>query len=214
MSNVSYQFVVPHGYSQTASAIVTAVGLCKSKVKVKPGGEFTFKLAPAPGYFKIKFLLYISESNGTTTIRIQASGNDLKRLHFMAYDKFINALTEAGLDVPVVPGDPYIVTTVQIGGGVEQQFYAKQHLSVGNAIAGGLLFGDLGVLMGAFAGGRSRGKTKTVLSNSALFLLCYSNGMVEEKEVKKGSKLYVEVMAKLGATPDLRSKPAPQTYQL
>lgn len=201
--DISYQFVVPHGYSHTASAIVDAVTLCKSKVKEKPGGEFSFKILPASGYFRIKFLLYISESGGNTTIRIKSSGNDLKRLHFMAYDKFINALTEVGIDVPVLPGDPYIVTTVQIGGGIEQQFYARKQLSVGGAITGGLLFGDLGALIGAYGGGRSRGQTKTVLSNSAIFLLCYSNGMVEEKEIKKSSKLYLEVMAKLEATPNL-----------
>lgn len=201
--DISYQFIVPHGYSQTASAIVDAVALCKSKAKAKPGGEFSFKILPASGYFRIKFLLYISESDGSTTIRIKASGNDLKRLHFMAYDKFINALSEVGLDVPVVPGEPYIVTTVQIGGGIEQQFHARKQLSLGGAITGGLLFGDLGALMGAYGGGRTRGRTKTVLSNSTIFLLCYSNGMVEEREVKKGSKLYVEVMAKLGATPNL-----------
>ena len=180
-----------------------AVELCKSKARAKPGGEFSFKITPAPGYFRIKFLLYISESNGFTTIRIRASGNDLKRLHFMAYDKFINALHQVGLDVPVVPGEPYIVTTIQIGGGIEQQFSARNQFSVGGAIAGGLLFGDLGALVGAYGGGKTRGRTKTVLSNSAIFLLCYSNGMVEEKEVKKGSRLYVEAMAKLGAAPSL-----------
>ena len=121
----------------------------------------------------------------------------------MAYDKFINALTEVGIDVPVVPGEPYIVTTVQLGGGIEQQLFSKKNISLGGAIAGGLLFGDLGMLMGAYGSGKTRGRTKTVLSNSAIFLLCYSNGMVEEREVKKGSKLYVEVMAKLGATPNL-----------
>lgn len=204
MADISYQFTVQSGYAQTAAAIVSAVEQCKSKVKTKPGGEFSFKITPAFGYFRVKFLLYISESNGITTIRIKASGNDRKKLHFMAYDKFLNGLMAAGLDIPVVPGEPYIVTTMQIGGGVEQQFYSRQHMSVSGAIAGGLLFGDLGALVGAYGGGSTRGRTRTVISNRALFLLCYSNGMIEEREIRKGSKLYVEVMAKLGATPNIR----------
>ena len=201
MADISYQFAVPCEYAQTASAITAAAEACKGKVKQKPGGEFSFKIAPASGYFGIKFLLYISETNGTTTIRIKTSGNDLKKLHFMAYDKFLNALMSAGLEIPVVPGTPYIVTTIQVGGGIEQQYSSKQNISIGGAITGGLLFGDIGALMGAYNGGTTKGRTKTIFSKSALFLLCYSNGMIEEQEVKKGTKLYEEVMAKLNVSP-------------
>lgn len=198
---ISYQFTVPEKYDRVHSAILQAAELCHCTVKAVAGTGFTFKMSPGSGYFKIAFTVFFSEANGITTLRIVTSGTDRKALHFRVYDRFLTALIRTGLTIPVVPGNPYIVTTLQIGGGTEQRSTSKNKPSWGGAFVGGFLFGDVGALIGGLGGSSSKGTTKTVLSNSALFLICYSNGIIEEREVKKGTRLYTEVMAKLGADP-------------
>lgn len=203
MARISYQFTVPHDYNEVADAVINAVRFCNARCDWTRGGQFTFKLSPGFGYFAIKFTVYISETNGVSTIRILTDGADRKTLHFRTYDMFLTALEEMDILVPVVTGEPYIVTASQIGGGVEQRFDSRQSVSVSGAVIGSFLFGDLGAVAGAY-GGPTRGKMKSVLSNSALFTICYSNGMIEEREIKKGTKEYAEIMAKLNAKPIIR----------
>lgn len=197
---ISYQFTVPEAYDRVHAAILQAAELCRCHVKAA-GTGFTFRMSPGSGYFKITFTVFFSQSNGITTLRIVTSGGDRKALHFRVYDRFLTALIRTGLTIPVVPGEPYIVTTLQIGGGTVQRSTSRSTPSLGGALVGGFLFGDVGALIGGLGGSSTKGTTKTVLSNSALFLICYSNGMIEEKEVRKSTRLYAEVMAKLGADP-------------
>lgn len=198
---ISYQFTVSETYDKVHSAILWAAEMCNCPVRAASTTGFSFNMSPGSGYFKIAFTVFFSEANGITTLRITTSGTDRKSLHFRVYDRFLSALIRTGLSVPVVPGTPYIVTTMQLGGGTEQRFTSKSKPSLGGAFVGGILFGDVGALIGGLGNTTTRGSTKTVLSNSALFLICYSNGMIEELEVKKSTRLYSEVIAKLGADP-------------
>lgn len=200
----TYQFTVQHNYDTVANAIRQALVDCGRRYKEKPGGGFKFRMPCARWKYAFKFVLYISETGGITTIRItEKVGSSSKKYALLSYDRFITALENCGLSIPIATGKPYIVTATQIGGGIEQQFTAKKQMSMGGAFVGGLLFGDLGAIAGAY-NGKTKGKTKTAFSNSALFLICYSNGMVEEREVSKRSQLYTEVMAKLNANPVIR----------
>ncbi|MGN1383253.1 MAG: hypothetical protein ACI4W2_10625 [Eubacterium sp.] len=207
---ISYQFTVEERYDRVHSAILYAAEMCNCSVSAVSGTGFTFKMSPGSGCFKIKFIVFFSESNGITTVRITTSGTDRKSFHFRVYDRFLEALARAGLNIPVVHGDPYIITTMQIGGGTEQRYSGKSSPSLGGALAGGILFGDVGAIIGGIGNSAAKWRTKTVLSNSALFLICYSNGMIEEQEVMKGTRLYTEVMAKLGADPVIQ-KPGKST---
>lgn len=207
-----YQFSVPHDFDTTAAAIRGAVALFGKKLKERPGGEFIFTVPVTALKTGPNYAVYISDTDGVTTIRIMQTSEISKKYQRIAYDKLLVALARNGLDIPVSTGEPYIVTATQIGGGLEQQFTSKQSMSVGGAIAGGMLFGDLGSAMGAFSG-KTTGRSKTVLSNSALFLICYSNGMIEEKEVKKNTRLYTEVLAKLNANPVIRKTPIEQSQK-
>lgn len=201
----SFQFTVNGDYNAVANAVRAAVGSLGRKVKEKAGGEFTFS-SPVPGKsVTVKFVLYLSESNHVTTMRFMCNTDTSKRYVLSAYDRFLIALEDSGLEVPVVPGKPYIVTTVSLGGGLAQQYTSRQQFSVGGAMVGGMLFGDLGVLIGGYSRPMQT-RSRTVLSGSEFFLLCYSNGMVEEREVKKDSKLYAEVMAKLNAEPVIHNR--------
>lgn len=197
----SFQFTVKSNYNTVAEAIRKATQICGNGCKERPGGEFSFRISG------LKFFLYVSESNDICTLRLLLKNNGSTSNYILqAYDRFLISLVQSGLDIPVVPGKPYIVTTVAIGGGIEQKYTSSQPFSVGGAVVGGFLFGDLGAIVGGY-GGTRKGQTKSFLSNSALFLLCYSNGMIEEKEVKKNTKLYAEVMAKLNADPVIPKRP-------
>lgn len=202
----SFQFTVKGNYNTIAEAIRKATQICGNRCKERPGGEFSFRISG------LKFFLYISESNEICTLRLLLKNNGSTRNYILqAYDRFLVSLEQSGLEIPVVPGKPYIVTTVSIGGGIEQKYTSTQPFSVGGAVMGGLLFGDLGAIVGGY--GRTRkGQTKSFLSNSAFFLLCYSNGMIEEKEVRKNTKLYAEVMAKLNAAPVIHKDESTLAY--
>lgn len=190
----SFQFTVQADYETTNNAVHAAIKKVGQDYKERPGGGCSFRVTG------LKFFLYLSESDGITTLRFLNEANSGKKEVMQAYDRFLIALDETGLNIPVIPGKPYIVTTIPIGGGIEQKFTSKQNFSMGGAVMGGLLFGDLGAVIGGYSGTR-RGQTRSFLSNSAFFLICYSNGWIEEKEVRKNSPLYAEVMAKLNATP-------------
>lgn len=201
----SFQFTVNSSFSSVAEAVRTASLKFGNKCKERPGGEFSFIVSG------LKFYLFISESNNICTLRFMNKANSGKNTILQAYDRFIVALEESGLEIPIVPGKPYIVTTLQLGGGMEQSFIGRQNFSMGGAALGGILFGDLGAIIGGFSG-PVKGKTKTYLSNSAFFLICYSNGMIEEKEVRKNTKLYAEVMAKLNAAPVIHKDESTLAY--
>lgn len=201
----SFQFTVNSSFSAVADAVRTASLKFKTKCQERPGGEFSFRVSG------LRFYLYVSESNEICTLRFMNKADSGKSTILQAYDRFIVALEEAGLDIPIVPGKPYIVTTLQLGGGIEQAFTSRQNFSMGGAALGGLLFGDLGAIIGGFSG-PIKGNTKSYLSNSAFFLICYSNGMIEEKEVRKNTKLYAEVMAKLNATPVIHKDESTRAY--
>ena len=98
----------------------------------------------------------------------------------------------------------YIVSTRQIGGGIDHESLSSGPSLVG-AITGGLLFGDVGAVAGAYSGAKRT--SRAVLSDRAIFLVLFSNGLVEEMEILKTSKLYAEVMAKLNADFKVIHKP-------
>lgn len=183
MANLSYQFTVPYEYDTVSKAIFRAASMCNSDCSATYSGEFNFKIVPSFGSFAIKFVLYLSETDGITTLRIMTTGTDNRKAHFKSYDKFLNALETSGISVPVVPGDPYIVSATMVGDGTEQRFTNR---------------------MGGVATNMATAKVKTVLSKNVSFSVYYSNGMIEEAEVKRNSKLYAELMAKLNANPVIR----------
>lgn len=197
--NLSFQFTVAEDYETVADAIRKACAASAKKHSERPGGEFTYSIK-ANATASVNFVLYLSEAAGVSTVRIMSSGIAGYPMVLRAHDAFLEALESTGLEIPIVPGTPYIVTAMQTSDGLEQQFTSKKQFSAGGALMGGMLFGDLGAVVGGY-NGKTKGKTKTTFSNSVLFVLCYSNGMIEEREVKKNTKLYAEVMAKLNADP-------------
>lgn len=197
--NLSFQFAVQKDYETVADAIRKACAASATTHREFRGGEFAYSMK-MNALASVNFVLYLSETAGVSTIRILYNGMCSYSLVLTAHDMFLDALSNTGLEIPVVSGAPYIVTTMRMSDGLEQQFTSKKQFSAGGALMGGALFGDLGAIVGGY-NGKTKGKTRAAFSNSALFVLCYSNGMVEEREVKKNTRLYTEAMAKLNADP-------------
>lgn len=202
---VAYQFSVPYALDEAINLLIDAAYRCGAKVKTLSPTSFEFGIAPWSGAIRIKHSTYLAETNGVTVVRIRATGTDTKSLYHKIWDRYLTTLENiSDKELPIVSGTPYIVRTSQIGGGIEHESVGSG-ISVGGAIAGSLLFGDLGAVAGAYSGAKRN--TREVLSDRAIFLLQYSNGLVEEMEIMKNSKLYAEVVSKLNADFKVIHKP-------
>lgn len=171
----NFQFDVFSDYKNTKSAILTAARENKGR-PIDNGDEIIFKISPGFGAFKVSFLVYVAEKENFTTVRIMLQGNDKMNARMKVYDKFLTSLISSGLKITAEPGTYRIVSATMIGDGTEQRFTNR---------------------LGGVATNMTKSKVKTVLAKNVTFSIHYSNGMIEEKEVKRNSKLFSELMAKL-----------------
>ena len=171
----NFQFNVYSDYESTKSAILDAARKNRCRATAK-GDEISFKMSPFFGSFKVSFLLYIADKENFCTVRIMLQGNEKTKARMKVYDKFLTSLISSGLKITAEPGTYRIVSATMIGDGTEQRFTNR---------------------LGGVATNMTKSKVKTVLAKNVTFSIHYSNGMVEEKEVKRNSKLFSELMAKL-----------------
>lgn len=172
----SYQFEVFATQSQTREMFLSCAKKCKAKKLRAKGDEITFKMAPGFLSFKLKFCIFLFEKDGVTTAGVTVRGHDDAKFHLRTYDKFLNVLIYSGVKLSVVSGTPRIIAATMIGDGTETHFVNR---------------------FGGVATDMRTARAKTVLSKKVPFRIFYSNGMIEEKEIKRDSKLFVELMAKL-----------------
>lgn len=101
-------------------------------------------------------------------------------------------------DFPLGSGKPTPVAAEQCDDGIGQEAVGKgKNISLGRAAVGGALFGGAGALVGGMSGmKRNITRSRNVFNATMLFRVLYSNGRLIEKEVKKNSREYAELMAK------------------
>ena len=171
----NFQFDIYADYENTRRAILEAAHENKCR-PVDNGDEISFKMSPGFGAFKVSFLVYVAEKEDFTTVRIMLQGNDKLNARMKVYERFLSALIASGFKITAEPGTSRIVSATMIGDGTEQRFTNR---------------------MGGVATNMTTAKVKTVLAKNVTFSIHYSNGMIKEAEVKRNSKLYAELMAKL-----------------
>lgn len=120
------------------------------------------------------------------------------------WDEFLISLFESNpgvnFGVSLANGSPVIAGVLNLQGDVRQ--VSVSHTSGGTSLTGflvgGALFGDAGAVVGGLSG-RERTVTdsRTVFSNELLVRVIYSNGRLWEGTVKKGSKLYNEILVNM-----------------
>ena len=118
------------------------------------------------------------------------------------WDDFVIALekTYPKLDFQIKSGDYHIVSAKIMSDGIEQTFVSKSinRPSIGGALVGSMLFGDIGALIGASAGTTmTSGRMKTVFSQNVLVLVRYSNGLIVEGSISKKSGVYNLILANM-----------------
>lgn len=120
----------------------------------------------------------------------------------IVWNAFIESLTRhfPDTDFGILPGNPYLVMAQFVGGETKEVFVSStlHRPSLGGAVLGGLLFGQVGAIIGSsYTSSCTTGSSSTKFSNSILTKARYSNGLLAEGEVQKSSPTYNEILVNL-----------------
>ena len=120
------------------------------------------------------------------------------------WDKFLIALMEtepdADFGVTIAFDNAVIVGVQYLGSDIiqTQNSVTSGGSSLLGFLAGGALFGSAGAIVGGMSGRQSTfGEVSDTLSDRQIAKVIYSNGRYWEGVVKKGSKIYNEIMVNL-----------------
>lgn len=118
------------------------------------------------------------------------------------WQEFVRFLTlmYPNLDFGLERGTFHIVAAKIMSDGIEQVFSSASvsRPSIGGAIMGGLLFGDVGAIIGGTCGKtHTTGVSKGVMSDNVLVTVRYSNGFNLEGTISKKSSVYNKILASL-----------------
>lgn len=120
------------------------------------------------------------------------------------YDEFLQEMFKlepnVNFGISLSKGAPYVIAVNQIGSNIATQTdtVAKQKPNVGGMLAGGFFFGQAGAIVGGMSGKtKSTSVTRDVFIKNRLASVIFNNGRVYEGEIKEGTPLYNEVMAKI-----------------
>ena len=115
------------------------------------------------------------------------------------WSDLIEDFTAAYPGFPLRSGKPTVTAAMLCDDGMAQESVSRgKNLSLGRAAVGGALFGNTGADLGGLSGTKqTRTQTRNVFAATVLFRVLYSNGRLIERTVKKTSREYAELMAKL-----------------
>lgn len=120
------------------------------------------------------------------------------------YDRFLRELftiePNVNFGVSLANKAPYVIAVNQLGSNIAMQTDSiiEQIPNVGGMIIGDFLFGEAGAIVGGMSGTRrSTGVTREVFVQNRLASVIFNNGKVYEGEIRAGTPLYNEVMAKI-----------------
>lgn len=209
-----YQFSLPIGCEETFDLIkqVTAK-TCTVRQEV-PGESIEVKTKFRMGKGSLPFVFYlratgdgtevmVSSDNGTLTGALAAMNGNKPESVWDLPDKewsdLIEDFTAAYPGFPLRSGKPTVTAAMLCDDGMAQESVSRgKNLSLGRAAVGGALFGNTGAVLGGLSGTKqTRTQTRNVFAATVLFRVLYSNGRLIERTVKKTSREYAELMAKL-----------------
>nr|DAZ23223.1 MAG TPA: hypothetical protein [Caudoviricetes sp.] len=210
-----YQFTLPMNTGDTYSLVKT---VCEKSCTIKsecPSESIEVKTKFRMGKGSLPFVFYLREledgtevtvcsDNGTLTGALAAMGNKNKEetiwdLPDKEWSDLIEDFTLTCPGFPLRSGKPVPVAAVPCDDGIAQESIGQNKpFSLGRAAVGGLAFGYPGALMGGMSGTKkTKTQTRNVFSSTILFRVLYSNGRVIERTVKKNSREYAELSAKV-----------------
>ncbi len=120
------------------------------------------------------------------------------------YDYFLKELfriePDVDFGVSLANKAPYVIIVNEVGSNIALQTETTtvQTPNVGGMLVGNLLFGQAGAIVGGMSGKtKSTGVTRKVFSKNRIANVVFNNGRVYEGEIREGTPLYNEVMAKI-----------------
>lgn len=210
MEKLTYCFVSPFPTGKTTAAIYHAFQ------KVGEIGEADTQRGYVWGEFrvsafqKVKMEFFIQRGQTECKVRmvmpISGGVTDQRYAHWAdrLWDKFLVALWEtepdADFGVTMAFDNAVIVGVQYLGSDIiqTQNSVTSGGSSLLGFLAGGALFGSAGAIVGGMSGSQhTTGESFDMLSNKQIAKVIYNNGRYWEGVVKKGSKIYNEIMVNL-----------------
>lgn len=211
-SNDTFLFVTPFDIRQSIDVIYSAFKRCGDVKSVNPERGYIKAQLVESSLGRIIFETYITpieNGNGCKVrIVIQSVWGSRQLLPSKTsdnvYDRFLRELftiePNVNFGVSLANKAPYVIAVNQLGSNIAMQTDSiiEQIPNVGGMIIGDFLFGEAGAIVGGMSGTRrSSGVTREVFVQNRLASVIFNNGRVYEGEIRAGTPLYNEVMAKI-----------------
>lgn len=211
-NNDTFLFVTPFDIRQSIDVIYSAFKRCGDVKSVNPERGYIKAQLVESSLGKIIFETYITpmeDGNGCKVrIVIQSVWGSRQLLppktSDNVYDNFLRELftiePNVNFGVSLANKAPYVIAVNQLGSNIAMQTDSiiEQIPNVGGMIIGDFLFGEAGAIVGGMSGTRrSTGVTREVFVQNRLASVIFNNGKVYEGEIRAGTPLYNEVMAKI-----------------
>ena len=197
LGDTVYCFVSPYSTQKTVDLICGAMPKLCAVVKERSDNRGYVKVKMPVRQNKVDVEFFVKRSESECNVRVLWK----KMADDGLWDLFINTLHQmtdnADFAISCANGDPYAVALLYLGGELEEvQISRTVHkTSLMNALVGGALFGDAGFILGGMSGSsRTYGHSYERFADSQLVRIMYNNGRIWEGTLKKGSKLYNDIM--------------------
>ena len=202
--------MTPFDIRQSIDVIYSAFKRCGDVKSVNPERGYIKAQLVESSLGKIIFETYITpieDGNGCKVrIVIQSVWGSRQLLppktSDNVYDRFLRELftiePNVNFGVSLANKAPYAVNQVGSNIAMQTDSIIEQIPNVGGMIIGDFLFGEAGAIVGGMSGTRrSTGVTREVFVQNRLASVIFNNGKVYEGEIRAGTPLYNEVMAKI-----------------
>lgn len=122
----------------------------------------------------------------------------------IAFDTFLKEIFKleptVNFGVSLANKAPYVIAVNKVGSNIATQTdtITKQNPNIGGMLAGEFFFGQAGAVVGGMSGKtKNTSVTRDVFVKNRLASVIFNNGRIYEGEIREGTPLYNEVMAKI-----------------
>lgn len=216
MSSMLFTFTTNMTPDETAEAIKRTIAQMGGKTRGDNGnfvGRFKIPKGWKPAYntlFRSKCRFYVGKNGVRAVMNVEGStgscvGEHEPKKEERVWDAFIRMFLELypNSGANIEPGTIRF-DTVEIKDGPDVMRYAaitRNNPSIGGAIIGGALAGDVGALIGSSAGTSRTATYATAAMNPKVRVTArYTNGQYQETEIFKDSRRYHEIMVNFDTT--------------
>lgn len=209
MEKLTYCFVSPFPTGKTTAAIYHAFQKVGEVIEVDTERGYIRAKYRVSALRKIKMEFFVQRSQAECRVRMVMPIDFAETQYNIRWvdgiwDNFLLALWEtepdANFGVTMAADGAVIVGIQYLGSDIVQTQHTMTTggTSLLGFLAGGALFGSAGAIVGGMSGRQNTfGETSSALSDRQIAKVIYNNGRYWEGVIKKGSKLYNEIMVNL-----------------